>query len=44
MKGGPPGQELQACASERIDAVVHAVSVPDLDEQRHVVEMRLQPG
>jgi 16S rRNA (guanine527-N7)-methyltransferase len=44
MKGAPPDRELQACASERIDAVVHALNVPDLDEQRHLVEIRLQPG
>ena len=44
MKGAPPDRELQACASERIDAVVHALNVPDLDEQRHLVKIRLQPG
>jgi len=44
MKGASPGLELQACASERIDAVVHALNVPDLNEQRHVVEIRLQAG
>ena len=44
MKGASPDRELQACASERIDAVVHALNVPNLDEQRHLVEIRLQPG
>ncbi len=44
MKGAYPTQELAAMGQASADIVVHPLVVPDLGEQRHLVEIALRQG
>ena len=44
MKGAYPTEELSAVSQECAEMTVHPLAVPGLGEQRHLVEIVLQPG
>ena len=44
MKGAHPTQELAAVRQECAELAVYPLAVPGLGEQRHLVEIMLQPG
>jgi len=44
MKGAYPAHEIAAASQLGAEMVVHPLTVPGLDEERHLVEITLRPG